>query len=205
MSNMKGKKKPILEVFLILSTVMVIIVGCTPYIADNRNGNGVVFVAPLGSPPADAIAWAPIQDKILVTAGDVGEGRAQVYTIDLKAAKKNILFMTDYGDVVASTWSPDGRRVLILARKQTIGTGAAGLWILDVQNKSLEYLLNSGSAAWSPDGKTIATLSVEDINTASEKIVLSLIDVNTKLVTKIYENVKMRDFLDLLGLRMEKA
>jgi Tol biopolymer transport system component len=132
-----------------------------------------------------------------VTAGDVGQGRAQVYLLDITTGKKEVLVNTDYGDFVASTWAPDGKHVLLVARKNTIGSGAGGLWILNMESNSLEHLLDSGYAVWSPNGKTIATFSVEGINTVSEKVVLSLIDVDTKNITEIYENLNAKYFFGL--------
>jgi Tol biopolymer transport system component len=171
--------------------------GCSSTNINKQVGKGITFVAPIGSPPADVIAWSPVGNKLLVTAGDVGMGRAQVYTLDIFTGEKDVLVNTEYGDIVASTWSPDGQYVLIVARKDSIGSGAAGLWKLDVKSKSLEYLIDSAYAIWSPDSRTIATFSAGDSNIGSGKVALSLIDVKTNEVTRIFETSDMKYFFGL--------
>lgn len=195
--NLKTKNAGATEIVLAAFLVMSLLVSCNPESNSQQMYDGINFIAPTGSPPVDTITWSPNEDKILVTAGDVGQGRSQVYLLDLVTGKKKFLVNTDYGDIVASTWAPDGKHILVLARENTIETGAGGLWVFNIENGTSEYFLDSGYAVWSPNGKTIATFSVEGINTGSEKIVLSLIDVDTKTVTKIYENSSAKYFFGL--------
>jgi Tol biopolymer transport system component len=185
-------KRVFVEISSISLLITILLVSCYSTSNSQPDPDGITFIASTGSPPVDSIAWSPIDNEILVTAGDAGQGRAQVYLLNLITGQKKVLADADYGDFVASTWAPDGKHVLLLARKNTIGSGESGLWILDIENDSLEYLLDSGYAVWSPDGKTIATFSVESINTVSEKVVLSLIDVDKKTPTKIYENLSAK-------------
>ena len=181
----KTKTMMIIILFLWTSSLLA---GCN-FLGPNRpTGDGVTFIAPVGSPPADSIVWSPVENKILITAGDVGMGRAQVYIFDLSTKKKSVLVNIDYGDIVASAWSPDGKYVLLEAREGSIGNGAGGVWKLDVKNNSLEYLVDAGSSAWAPDGKSIASFIFERPNKRS----LRLIDVDTKNVTSIYETTDMR-------------
>lgn len=186
------RKKRISARLLILILFMVVQVsGCS---AEQKDDNGIRFIAPLGSPPADSIVWSPIENKILVTAGDVGLGRAQVFIFDMETGRSDLLAKASYGDFVRSVWSPDGRQVLLLAREKTIGDGAGGLWIFDIQTRSLEYFLGSGQAAWSPNGITIAAFSFEDDDSHFQKIILSLIDVKNRNSIKIYETADMKYF-----------
>lgn len=196
--NLKTRQeRAIAEITLLSLLITILLVSCYSTSNSQQYPDGITFITSTGSPPVDSIVWSPIDNKILVTAGDVGEGRAQVYLLDINTGKKKVLADTDYGDFVASTWAPDGKHALLVARKNTIGSGAGGLWIIDMENDSLEYLLDSGYAVWSPNGKTIATFSVKGINTVSEKVVLSLIDVDKKSVTEIYENSSAKYFFGL--------
>lgn len=170
---------------------------CTRAPANQADSSGIVFLTSLGSPPANSIAWAPAEHEVLVTADEVGLGKTEVYIMDLTTRQKTSLLRADYGNVIASTWSPDRSYVLLVAHEHTIGNGRAGLWLLDTENKAQTYLSNSGLAAWSPDGTQIASFSTTDINTASERLTLSLIDPRNKEARPIYENSQMKYFFGL--------
>lgn len=191
------KLKKSLIIIILFSLIYSLLAGCRISDSNKPDGNEVTFIASVGVPPADSIVWSPTGNKILVTAGDVGMGRAQVYILDINTEQKTMLLNTNYGDIVESTWSPDGKYVLLVARKDSIGNGAAGLWKLNVENNSLEYLVDSASPAWAPGGKLIASFSVENHNSDSRKISLDLTDVETKNVTSIYETIDMKYFFGL--------
>lgn len=187
--NRRLSKTETLTIIILLSWKFGLLAGCNLLGSNKSTGDGVTFIASVGSPPADSIAWSPTEEnKIIVTAGDVGMGRAQVYILDLNTKNKKVLVNVDYGDIVASTWSPDGKYVLLVAREGSVGSGAGGVWKLDVENNSLEHLVDAGSSSWSPDGKLIASFFFERPNKRS----LRLIDVNTKNVTSIYETTEMK-------------
>ncbi len=168
--------------------------GCTRSPGVQESNRGITFVAPLGSPPANSIAWAPAENELLVTADVVGLGKTQVYVIDLITHQKTLLMEADYGNAIVATWSPDQRQILVVAHEHTVGSGTAGLWLLDRQNKAESYLMDSGLAAWSPDGSKIASFMTRDINTASERVVLYIIDPRSKQATMIYQNSSMKRF-----------
>jgi Tol biopolymer transport system component len=182
------KKNESLIIIIMLSWIYGLLAGCNLSGSNRPTDDAVTFIAPIGSPPADSIVWSPVENKILVTAGDVGMGRAQVYVLDIDTEQKDVLVDVDYGDIVESTWSPDGKYVLLVAREGSVGNGAAGLWKLDVENNSLEYMVDAGSSAWVPDGKSIASFFFERPNMMS----LRLIEVDTKNVTRIYETTDMK-------------
>jgi Tol biopolymer transport system component len=191
------KKKESLIIIILFSWTYSLLAGCNFSGSNTPTDDAVTLIASVGSPPADSIVWSPIENRILVTAGDVGMGRAQVYILDINTEQKNVLVDVDYGDIVESTWSPDGKYVLLGARQDSIGNGAGGLWKLDIENNSLEYLVDSASPAWASDGKSIASFFVKDHNSASKKMSLRLIDVDTKNVTSIYETTDMKYFFGL--------
>ena len=145
-----------------------LLVGCTT--SNQPSNNEVTLIASTGSPLVDSIVWSPNdENKILVTAGDVGLGRAEVYVLNIDTGEKQILAKTEHGDFVASIWAPNSNYALLLVRENTKGYEPGGLWILNMENLSSEYFGEFGYGVWSPDGKTIATFSKENINTYSKK------------------------------------
>jgi Tol biopolymer transport system component len=182
---------------LVCWLVMNMLISCVPRIITNTS-NGFNLIAPLGTPPADSIVWSPIDEKmILVTASDVGHGRAEVYMLNLETGKKQILAKVKYGDFISATWSSNGKYVLLLVRDNSEGFDKGGLWILDIDKSKLEYFLDSGYGTWSPDGNKIATFALESNSTNSEKITLRLIDVATKAEQLIYTNDVLNMFWGL--------
>ena len=92
------------------------------------------------------IAWAPDGGRIAVTYS------AGLDLIDPDGGNRQVLLQV--AGPVGVTWSPDGRRVAVTAND--------GLFVVDRDGSDLATLIDQGlgvgSAAWSPDGKSIAYL-----------------------------------------------
>jgi Tol biopolymer transport system component len=152
---------------------------------------GISYIAPVGSPPADYLVWSPVDpDKILVTASSVGFRSAQVYILDIATGDKQILIETESGDIWGESWSPDGRYILISIAADTEGYERGGLRIWDTEDGSLEILLEgnrSYSADWSPDGEKIAIITYKQIEgRLDSEYEVILMDVNTRATEVIY-------------------
>lgn len=178
--------------------ILILITGCMSQENPDQGLTGVTYISPLGSPPADSIAWSPTDEsKILVTSGDVGQGRAEVYVMDIQTGKKTTIAKTKYGDFVEATWSPDGKNVLLLVRDGTIGYKPDGLWILNSDTGSTVYFVDAGCASWSPDGNMIAAFSASYVNTDSEIINIQLIEIDTKREESIFSTNEAEYFWGL--------
>lgn len=187
----KGADKTSLYSKSFLATFLTacLLIGCS--LRENTE-DGIAFVASRGYPPAQVIALSPMdENKILVTAGELGQGQTEVYILNIETGLKETLAEADYGIFFESTWTSDGKYVHILAGDNTQGFEPRGWWMVDVENKSAEYLLDFVTAAWSPDGKTIATLSGEKQTGKITKIDLSLISADTKTGEIVYTNAEM--------------
>lgn len=163
--------------------------GCIPQYHPEKVGDGITFISLKDPLPIDSIVWSPAdENEILVTAGEVGQGPAEVYILDLQSGKKKSLAKTKYGDFVRSMWSPDGNRIYIIVRENSMGYEPGGLWVVNVDTGSTSYYLDAGDAAWSPDGKTLALKTFEYTNANSKTIKIKLFDVNTKQEEEIFTN-----------------
>ncbi|MGC1378630.1 MAG: hypothetical protein WA821_20530 [Anaerolineales bacterium] len=165
--------------------------GCrTPF----EGANGITVVSSRGIPEAQRIVWSPTdENKILVTVPPNLTNRgSEVYILDTQTGQKNILAKEQPGQLFEAKWTPDGRGTLILSAGSTPGFETAGWWKMDIENKSSEYLMEFGDAAWSPDAKTIALLHQER-NSANEivKVDLQLVDAKTNAVQTIYTTDKV--------------
>jgi Tol biopolymer transport system component len=152
---------------------------------------GVSYIAPVGSPPADYLVWSPVDpDKILVTASSVGFRSAQVYILDIATGDKQILMETERGDIWGESWSPDGRYILISIAVDTEGYERGGLRIWDTEDGSHEILMEgniSYSADWSPTGEKIAIITCKPIVSSTDRTYeVILMDVNTRATEVIY-------------------
>jgi Tol biopolymer transport system component len=166
---------------LIASSLLIasLLVGCQ----DEKDRNGITFIAPRGDPPAQLIVWSPVEnDEILVTAGNMGPG-GEVYIFDLETKKKTTLAKTDGGSFEEAVWTPDGQDIYIVSGDNTQGFEPRGWWKMDISNGSSEYLMDLGRvvAQWSPDGKTIVTaigkdLFLKEISTGTEDVIHTSIE-----------------------------
>ncbi|OQY28853.1 MAG: hypothetical protein B6I38_08780 [Anaerolineaceae bacterium 4572_5.1] len=145
----------------------------------NRDGSGLLQIThervnqyyPAFSPQGEAIIFASTRSK----------GTFDLYLLVLSTSK--LLQLTDeIGNVFSPDFSPDGEKILFINRA---GEEPAGLWVMG-RNGENPHLLYGGpnysgpntlvSAAWSPDGKTIALAMTVDQPYEYEIFLLDLED-----------------------------
>lgn len=169
-------------------------------IDQNSLAPGIAYIAPVGNPPADTIVWSPkTSNNILVTAGDLGYGRAQVHILDIETGKMKLLAKTNYGDIWGEAWLPDGKEIVLLVSGATKGFSQSGLWILNTETNKMEYIIEkSGAAVVLPDSNTLAILTVDLASTQHPRqISISLADIQTKKTEVIYTNQEATTYLGL--------
>jgi Tol biopolymer transport system component len=171
--------------FLLL--LVISLAGCQ----SNKMSDGIINVAPRGIPPSQSIVWSPINpDQVLVTSSNLGPG-AEVYILNIKTKDRKVIAHTESGSFFEAKWTPDGKDVLILVGENVEAFSPQGWWKVNINGKSAEYLLGFVTAAWSPDGKTIATFSEEQQNGQFSKINLKLINVDTHREEIIFTSTEL--------------
>jgi len=177
----------------ILKTILIFVVCWGLVTACNKQQEkygGQTFITSLGDPPVEFIIWSPVdQNQILVTASEIGQGRAEIYILDLSTNKKDVLAQTENGDMWAETWLPDGKKILIFVSPDTVEFEKGGYWLIDTSNHSLEFFGESGRQIWSPNGRMIATYIVDQKpGTNFREVKLHLLDIRTNTDEIIYED-----------------
>jgi dipeptidyl aminopeptidase/acylaminoacyl peptidase len=175
------KKSYRMKILMIFLFMIILLPACK---SPKSTEPGITFVTPR-NPNIHNIYWSPIDENmILMNANTLGLQPALVYLFDLKTGHKNILAQAGSDHEFMAVWMYNGTHILVRPNDKIKGFDEPGWYMLDINNKSSEFLLNSNEIAWSPDGKTIATTQItqKDSNTLN----LSLIDVNTKTKEIIY-------------------
>jgi Tol biopolymer transport system component len=174
--------------------VLILIAGCSSNAGER---DGITFVAPRENrPPAQSIVWSPIDSsKLLISANEAGRYPSEVYILDIKTMKKEVLVGPQSNAwLIHAKWMSDGRKVLILA-VDTLGYEPSGWWAIDADTRLAEYVIGPvDDAAWSPDGKVIAVLH-KDREHNTGYIELKLIDV----VTKTEQIINTYEDMDYIG------
>lgn len=164
---------------LLFSLQLSTLVGCNTCMKD-----GITFITPRGTPPAQSIVWSPTdENKVLVLAFEIGQWPADVYVFDLITGQTQVLAETNSGFFDEVVWAPDGKNVLILVGDNAHEFEPRGWWKVDIVNNSSEYLKDIGNVVvtWSPDGKTIATTGGEEI---------TLTDISTNIEEILHTNIE---------------
>jgi Tol biopolymer transport system component len=184
----KRKSKNIPEIS-ILSLVMVIMLSsCINF---HKTEKGITYVADRGSKAvAQIIDWSPTdENNVLVTAFQTPNEPAEVYILDITTGQKNDLLPQQHAYFIDSKWIPDSRHVAILSGGAK-GLNPPGWWMMDIEDRSTQYIMPPGDAAWSPDGKTIAVL-----RRATSRTGFDLLFVN--MATKAEEKITTLDGADM--------
>jgi Tol biopolymer transport system component len=122
--------------------------------------------------------WAPDGTKIAVTTQTVVSSWAsKIYVLEVSTGKVKKIMETDYGSVLAVSWSPDGDWILLASQKG--GDWPEGIWKISADGKTPpEFLANGYEASWSPDGKRIAVFTHSEKN-AYLDVNISIVDLET--------------------------
>ncbi len=170
----------LINISLSLLAIITLLAGC---INSREVKDGIVFIASRGSrPPAQNIVWSPTdENKVLIAAYETPLQPAEVYILDIQTGQKEFLAgPLEPARFPEIEWMPDGKHALILSGTNTKGFEPPGWWSVNIDDKTLQFILDPVDAAWSPDGTTIAALRMEKLDTNLINIVLLLIDANTK-------------------------
>ncbi len=158
-SNFKRSSKNWLVFFCTSLIISSLVISCS---AHPRASNGTTFLASLGIPAIQSLAWSPVnENEILVTTSSgMHPGPASAYIINIKTGHHEVIAKSKGGGYfIESRWLPDGKNILIRSWENTIGFEPSGWWQVDVKSKAIEYVFDDLPASWSPNGNTIASFS----------------------------------------------
>ncbi len=85
---------------------------------------------------------------IALTLRDAG-GKLQIFTISPDGANRKQL--TFDGDNGRPDWSPDGKKIVFMSIRSGVG-----IWVMNEDGSSQQFLAEGVAPDWSPDGKKIA-------------------------------------------------
>ncbi len=121
----------------------------------------------------DWVSWGPTGDEILFTRRVADGDRLCILRLDVleqAVLEDRCIFTTD-GRINKPSFSPDGTKIIF-----NLGhNGLYRLWIVDRDGKNAQALdptVQSGIAAWSPDGTQIAYRRAADYNKPSDLTVI---------------------------------
>jgi Tol biopolymer transport system component len=122
--------------------------------------------------------WSPNGRKIVATNIIAMQSlTSEIYIIDISTNKIRSIEKTDYGNIEARSWSPDGNRIAFSS--ELAGDWPEAIWLIDSDGMTQkQYLAEGYDAAWSPDGNSMAIFSSSYSN-GNETRVLSTLDLKT--------------------------
>lgn len=138
---------------------------------------GIALVGPLDSYLHDPI-WSPDGKNLAATHTTNGSTwTSAIYVINLSTNKIRTIEKTDYGNIQARSWSPNGNQIAFSS--ELGGDWPQAIWIADTNGVAQKRLITGGyDAAWSPDGNSLAVFSGSSEN-GNETQILSIVDLRT--------------------------
>lgn len=142
---------------------------------------------------AGRILWSPHDaNKLLVSTSQSEFGETEIYLLDVVSGSKEILVQTEYGDIFALTWSPDGKEFIFSSLPGTSGFEQGGLWILHMDNRTIDFLQSEGNnVAWGPSRNQITFVRTQNAKKATEIVIKDLITKEEKIIYKDEEIVEI--------------
>jgi Tol biopolymer transport system component len=139
---------------------------------------GVAQLGPSGYGFRNTV-WSPDGAKIIVTTQTVvSSWNSHVSVLEVSTGKLNRIFDTDAGSVLAVSWSPDGKWILLASGNG--GDWIEGIWKISFdEKKQPEFLVNGYQASWSAEGKRIAVFTHSPQN-AYHDLKIKVVDLETR-------------------------
>jgi hypothetical protein len=111
--------------------------------------------------PTPAIVVARTLPSITYMARDIDQNW-RIYVMDADGANQTALTPEDVGDDTSPIWSPDGRRIVFVSRRD----GNRELYVMDADGQQVvnvtRHPADDWTPAWSPDGTRLAFSSFRD-------------------------------------------
>jgi hypothetical protein len=137
--------------------------------ASNRSGNFDLYtvdprdptdVQALLSQPGDDNnpVWSPDGRRIAFTADPDGNGRKQIYVVNVDGGNPQPLTTDTNADDDDPSWSPDGKQIVFTSNRNDANN--RDVYLMEADGTNLQPLLVTPSSEddpeWSPDGATLA-------------------------------------------------
>ncbi len=157
---------------------------------------GITHIGPtdggLGNP-----IWSPSGKSMVAThITNVHSWSSEIFILDLSTNQIRSIEKTDYGNLKALSWSPDGTQIAFSSERG--GDWPEGIWLVDVIGTAQKQLLTEGyDATWSPDGNNMAIFSTL-LESGNETRVLSILDLKTMNKNVVFSG--MGKYTDTQGL-----
>jgi Tol biopolymer transport system component len=156
----------------------------------NADGSNRKTITPSGASDSGP-SWSPDGSRIaFVSASSAGH---DLFTVQPDG--KNRKQLTTSGAANDPAWSPDGAKI-VYSINQGENHEIRSL-VLDGSGDTLLYAYNGlyhgGYPKWSPDGSLVAFAGVEMDNSGNWAEDIYVVDVNTKVVTRVTEDAAQKD------------
>jgi dipeptidyl aminopeptidase/acylaminoacyl peptidase len=129
------------------------------YLLDTYTGNRQILAGPLQHATFIRVAWKPDGKKVFILSGDNTEGFEPQGWWELDIKKKSAELIL--GPENDASWSPDGRIIAVLRRKQMNDPRSIELLLIDNQIKTEKLIASytnvdyTAGISWSSDGKYV--------------------------------------------------
>lgn len=148
---------------------------------------------------AGTILWSPVDSNELLVSTSQGEfDKTEVYLMDVETGEKQVIAQTDYGDIFAQTWSPDGSEIIIASLPGTRGFERGGLWIVGVNDGSVRFLQDEGNnVVWAPTQDQLTYVRTINRGADEGKTEIVLKNLKTQDETIIYTTTEIQEIVGL--------
>ncbi len=155
--------------------------------------------------PVSSFVWSPDSSSLLFVSSyenpeldnpDIQAGKKSaasgIYMIDLRGREPTRV--TSLGNNCFADWSPDGNSLVLSSG----GVTESDIFVVGVDGKNARRLTDSSNPnihpAWSPEGRTIAYLSLPSVGSPEQQVGVYLVDV---------DGANRRRIADILAYKVE--